>query len=182
MFSILCRETSYPNYINNLWTKICLIIHICTLIHMLQSRRGLSCKVHGSRRLDQGVPLEAWGPCSGLQGERLTAPLLHSYIGPRRCRASRPFHSHGPETQTIKFRIWCRWGELPLDSTDEEAAIEEAVSFALSNGKFVVLMDEDMMDEDRNDILHIPRAPQTHMIDALLFGDISPEIGLVARN
>ena len=43
----------------------------------------------------------------------------------------------------MQFRIWCRWGELPLDSTDKEAAIEEAVSFALRNGKFVVLMDED---------------------------------------
>jgi hypothetical protein len=77
----------------------------------------------------------------------------------------------------MQFRIWCRWGELPLDSTDEEAAIEEALSFALRNGKFVVLMDE-----NRNEIVHIPPAPQTDMVAALLFSDLSPEIGIVALN
>ena len=77
----------------------------------------------------------------------------------------------------MKFRIWCRWGELPLDSTDMEAAIEEAVSFAVRNGKSVVLMDE-----DRNDIVYIPPAPQTDMVLAFLFSDLSPETGIIDLN
>lgn len=77
----------------------------------------------------------------------------------------------------MHFRIWCRWGERPLDSTSIAAAIEEAASFAWRNGKSVVLMDQ-----DRNDILYIPPALQTDMVAALLFGDPSPEIGNVALN
>jgi hypothetical protein len=77
----------------------------------------------------------------------------------------------------MQFRIWCRWGELLLDSTDEEAAIEEALSFALRNGTYVVLMDE-----NRNEIVQIPPAPQTDMLAAILFSDLSPEIGTVALN
>jgi hypothetical protein len=77
----------------------------------------------------------------------------------------------------MKFRMWCRWGELPLDAADEEAAIAEAVSFALRNGVFVVLMTE-----DGYPIVEIPPAPQSNMIIPLLFDGLSPESGYVGRN
>jgi hypothetical protein len=77
----------------------------------------------------------------------------------------------------MQFRIWYRWGELPLDSTDEEAAIEEAVAYALRNGKLVVLMDE-----DRNEVLRIPPTLQTDMVAGLLFGKISPGLAMVGLN
>jgi hypothetical protein len=77
----------------------------------------------------------------------------------------------------MHFRIWCRWGELPLDSTDEEAAIEEAVAYAMRNGKFVVLIDE-----DRNEVLQIAPALQTDMVTEILFGDAWPGLGSVTLN
>ena len=77
----------------------------------------------------------------------------------------------------MQFRIWCRWGELPLGSTDEKSAIEEAVSYALRNCLFVVLMDE-----DRDEIAHIPPALQTDAVVAILFGSSPPGTETVALN
>jgi hypothetical protein len=73
--------------------------------------------------------------------------------------------------------MWCRLGEMPFDATDEESALDEAVSYALRNGLFVVVMNE-----HGYPIAEIPPAPQTSMIVPLLFGGLSPEIGIVDRN
>jgi hypothetical protein len=73
--------------------------------------------------------------------------------------------------------MWCRWGELPFEAPDEEAATEHAVSYALRNGLFAVLMNE-----HGYPIAEIPPAPQTSMIVPLLFSGMSPEIGIVDRN
>jgi hypothetical protein len=77
----------------------------------------------------------------------------------------------------MRFRIWCRWGELPIDAANEYDAVCVATEFAVHIGMSVILMDE-----DRNEIALIPPAPQTDMIPAMLFNGVVPAPGLVARN
>jgi hypothetical protein len=65
----------------------------------------------------------------------------------------------------MRFRIWCRWGEAPLKTTDFNAAVEVAIAYAYRNGLYVVLLNQ-----DREIVLEVPPALQTSMVVPLLFG------------